>query len=443
MNRTLLVLLALILIASVPSVAADAPDEIVMHYFWGEGCPFCEMQKPYNQRLLDDHPYLTIESYEVYRSAENQRIFQEMAAEHGVQARGVPMTFIEGYHWSGFTERHYREMNDTITRLAQNLTVERPDTDSIITLPFIGDVDLADSSLFVTTIAIAFIDGFNPCSLWLLTFLLGILLLTKSRRKMIIIGGTFLLVTATAYGAFIAGLFSVFQYTAMIAPIRYIVGTIALIFAAVNIKDFFWYKKGISFTISDEHKPGLFKKMRGIMRPGQSTGSMIAATAFLALGVTLIELPCTAGFPVLWSSLVALQDPGFVGFLSLLAVYILIYLGIEIVILVSAIVTLNKLVFTEHHGRVLKLFGGMIMLFLAIGFVFAYEFMNTINGMLTLMGGAILASLLVYIAHRSLAKPALAHEERKASEPQTKDDATEADSSGTDETEEDTKRREK
>ena len=386
-----------------PSALADGTEEtITMHFFWGDGCAHCAAQKPYNDQLLADHPYLVIESYETYYSQENQRKFQEIAAEYGIQARGVPTTFIEGYHWSGFAgERMYLEMNDTITLLAQNLTTDEPSrTDSTLTLPLIGEINLAESSLLLTTIIIAFIDGFNPCSLWLLTFLLGILLLTKSRRTMIIVGGTFLLVTATAYGAFIAGLFSVFQYTSMIAPIRYIVGTIAFVFAAVNIKDFFAYKKGISFTISDDHKPGLFKKMRGIMRPGQSTASMVAATALLALGVTLIELPCTAGFPVLWSSLVALQNPGLVGFIGLLAVYILIYLSIEIIILVSAIVTLNKLVFTEMHGRVLKLFGGMIMLFLAIGFVFAYEFMNTITGMLILIGGAIFASLLVYAAYR-------------------------------------------
>jgi thiol-disulfide isomerase/thioredoxin len=418
----ILMLVAALFTSALPIVIADGSgeDTITMRFFWGDGCPHCEAQKPYNERLLADHPYLVIESYEVYSSAENQRIFRETAAAYGVAARGVPATFIEGDYWRGFDgERTYAAMDEAIIQLAseklgidpENTNNTGPQTDpnnatksdSIVTVPFIGDIDLTESSLLVSTIVISFIDGFNPCSLWLLTFLLGILILTKSRKKMIIVGGVFLLVTAIAYGAFIAGLFSVFTYTPFMGWIRWIVGLIALTFGVVNIKDFFWYKKGISFTISDEHKPGLFKKVRGIMHPGQSTFQMVVATAILALGVTLIELPCTAGFPVIWSSLVALEGPLIIEFLALLVIYLLIYLSIEIIILVSAIVSLNKLVFTQTHGRILKLFGGMIMLFLAVGFIAFYEYMNTANGMLAFIGAAALASVIVYYAHKLFA----------------------------------------
>lgn len=398
--RIFLTILILASFATQPAYAQEHPEEeIVMRFFWGDGCPHCEAQKPYNELLAEQHPYLTIEDYEVYYSPENQRLFQEVAASYGVEARGVPATFIEEAHWSGFGgERTYLEMNETITRLAQNLTTENT-SNTIIEIPLIGQVDLSGSSLVFTTILISFIDGFNPCSLWLLTFLLGILILTKSRKKMIIIGGTFLIVTVVAYGAFIAGLFSIFQYTSMIAPIRYIVAAIALVFATVNIKDFFWYKKGISFTISDEHKPGLFKKVRNIMRPDQNLTTMVLATAVLALGVTLIELPCTAGFPVLWSSLVALESPGPVAFLGLLALYLVIYALDEIIVLAAGIITLEKLNFTEMHGRTLKLYGGVIMLFLAIGFVVSYEFLNSITGMIALIGAAFVTSAAIALIH--------------------------------------------
>jgi cytochrome c biogenesis protein CcdA len=244
------------------------------------------------------------------------------------------------------------------------------------------------------------VDGFNPCSLWLISFLLGIVIYTRSRKKTLLVGLTFLVVTTAAYGLFMAGLLNVFSYIAYLNWIQIGVALIALIFALVNIKDYFWYKKGVSFTISDKYKPKIFKNVRNIMKGERSTWGMVVGTAGLALGVVLVELPCTAGFPVVWTNLLAQYQVTTPTFLLLLLLYLGIYMLDEMIVVGGAALTLKAGNFEEKHGRMLKLVGGVIMLSLAIVMLVDPEIMNRIETSLLIFGGSIAASFLIMLVHR-------------------------------------------
>jgi cytochrome c biogenesis protein CcdA/glutaredoxin len=269
-----------------------------------------------------------------------------------------------------------------------------------LTLPFFGEVDAAAMSLPALTGLIAFVDGFNPCSLWVLTFLLGIVLYSGSRRKVLLVGSLFLLVTASAYGLFIVGMFGTLRYLAYLSWITFLVAGLALAFALVNIKDYFWFQQGVSLTISDRHKPKIFERTRNLMHPGRSLPALLVGTVVLALGITLVELPCTAGFPMVWSGIVAQQNLSLAYFATLLALYLTVYLLIELVIFGSVVVTMKRSRFEERHGRILKLVGGMIMLALAVTLVVAPETMHSLAGTLLIFGGAVAASLVILWLHR-------------------------------------------
>jgi cytochrome c biogenesis protein CcdA len=279
------------------------------------------------------------------------------------------------------------------------LRLDRADATSV-SLPFFGDVDAASMSLPALTGLIAFVDGFNPCSLWVLTFLLGIVIYSRSRKKILLIGATFLLVTAMAYGLFIIGMFGTLHYLAYLSWITFVVAGMALIFALVNIKDYFWFKQGVSFTISDRHKPTFFERTRNLMHPGRSVPALMLGTVVLALGITLVELPCTAGFPMVWTGIITSQGVAPAYFAALLVFYLLVYLSIELVIFGSVVVSMKRSRFEEKHGRILKLIGGMIMLALAVTLVAAPETMHSLGGTLAVFGGAIGASMLVLVLHR-------------------------------------------
>jgi cytochrome c biogenesis protein CcdA len=254
--------------------------------------------------------------------------------------------------------------------------------------------------LFLSTALIAFVDGFNPCSLWVLSMLLAITLHTGSRKKVLVIGLVFLTVTAAIYALFIAGLFTVLKIVSFVGWIQVVVALVALFFGIVNIKDYFFYKEGVSFTISDDKKPGIYQRIRKVMDAGDSWWGLIGGTIVLAAGVSLVEFSCTAGFPVLWTNLISAQQATAITFVLLLLLYMIIYQLDELGIFLVAVFTLKSSRIEEKHGRILKLIGGVLMLTLAIVMLVKPELMSDIEKSLIVFGIAFAITLLILLIHR-------------------------------------------
>lgn len=435
-------LLAGLLPASFAPARAEAQvaaqKRAVIYFFWGDGCPHCAAAKPFLQSLSEQYPGVEVRAYEVWYKEDNRTLFSKMAAAYGFEPQAVPTIFLGEQHWVGYAEPIAREIETAVkacleagcrnagagiiepeeatTAAAPAAVAAAPDAAAdpptsnattpdarqaaVIELPVIGVISLEHQSLLLSTALIAFVDGFNPCSLWVLTMLLAITLHTGSRRKVLIIGLVFVTVTAAIYALFIAGLFTVFTFVAITDWVRLLVALIALFFAAINIKDYFWYKEGVSLTIADEAKPGLFQRMRRLVDASQSFGGLVAATVALAAGVSLVEFSCTAGFPMLWTNLLASQQVGAVTFLALLAVYMLIYQLDELGVFAASVVTLRASRLEEKHGRILKLIGGMLMLTLAVVMLIDPSLMNTLGNSLLIFGAAIGAAVVVLVVHR-------------------------------------------
>jgi hypothetical protein len=413
-----------------PSISLSTEEEVVnVYFFWGDGCPYCELQKDFNQELIDRYSQVVIKSYEVWYDHDNRAIFFEMATRAGFEPQAVPTTFIGNRHWTGFSEAIKREMEAAVVACLQSpcpdpgLGVpgsgeeprepveatptppvdESPEEETnIISIPLVGDINLDAQSLVFSTAIIAFVDGFNPCSLWVLSILLALVIHSGSRRRILMVGGTFLLVTATVYGLFIAGLFKVFTYVSFLGWIQIAVALLAMGFALINIKDYFWYKEGVSFTISDKQKPKIYRDIRSILSGDKSTFALIGATVAMALGIALVELPCTAGFPVLWSNLLSAQGVETSTFTMLLGLYMLIYLLDELFIFIVAVATLKASKLEEKHGRVLKLVGGSVMMALAIVLIVDPDLMNNFGSSLMVFSAAFGTALLVLLLHRKI-----------------------------------------
>jgi cytochrome c biogenesis protein CcdA/glutaredoxin len=397
--------------------AASGVFPVPVYFFWGEGCPHCATQKRFHTDLQREFPNLVLHEFEVYNSAENQTLMRAMAAAYGRDARGVPMTFIGDEAWVGFAEITARQIRDSVVRYSTYAAPDpidrvaegfrpilRPpaaETEAaFLAVPFVGRVDVAHQSLWLATALIALVDGFNPCSLWVLAILLAVVINTRSRTRVLLVGLTFLTVTTLVYGLFIAGLFSIFSFVGFIGWIRALVAGIALAFALVNIKDYFAWQQGVSFTIADAQKPGIYQRIRRIMSAEGSLPVTLAATAGMALGVTLVELPCTAGLPMLWTNLLAGAGTSATAFAWLLLLYMLIYLLDELLVFGVVVTTMRVSRVQEQHGRVLKLVGGSVMLALALVMLFAPTLLEGLTGTLLLFGGAVALAVVVMLVHR-------------------------------------------
>ena len=270
-------------------------------------------------------------------------------------------------------------------------------------MPFLGTVDVAAQSALAATAMIAFIDGFNPCSLWVLVVLLGMVLNAGATRgRIALIGGTFLLVTGLIYGAFIAGVFTVIGFIEHLGALRIGVASIALFVGAVNVKDHLAYKKGLSFTIPDRFKPRIYRSGRSIRDTDRSLAAVLGTTIAMAAGISLVELPCTAGFPVIWSGILRTQGVQGAEFGALLALYLLIYILDELVLFGAVLVTLKIGRFEERHGRLLKLVGGTVMIALGIVLLAAPQLMSDLTAATLVIVGAVVAAVVFDRVHRKI-----------------------------------------
>jgi thiol-disulfide isomerase/thioredoxin len=414
-----------------------------IYFFWGEGCPHCAAAKPFLEDLAERYEPVELRAFEIYYDEGNQALFNALAAELNFEPRYVPTIIIGDQYWEGYNDQYEAQLEAKVQSCLHNgcpdsgigiipgleaapaapaepaqepalpaAAVPEPAADpamdetletvqpDIITLPLIGAIDLSRQSLLVSTLLISFVDGFNPCSIWVLTMLLAITLHSGSRKKIIIVGIVFITVTAFVYALFIAGLFTVFSVMSFAGWIHAVIALVALFFALINIKDYFWYQEGLSFTIDDQKKPGLYKRIRKVMDAGNSTWGLIAATVVLAAGVSLVEFACTAGFPVLWTNLLASQGVTAGTFVLLLLVYMLIYQLDELGIFFVAVFTLRSSKMEEKHGRILKLIGGMLMLTLAVVMLVDPSIMNSLSTSLIVFAIAFAAIIVVLLLHR-------------------------------------------
>ncbi len=429
---TILTILAIVLLTftSPRPVTAQEGNPVVIYMFWGEGCPHCAAAKPYFEDLANKHPEIELRFYEIYNSAENQEKFVKMAEAFGFEAYGVPTIFIGDRYWEGYAETLQPEIEGVINACIENgckdagagvifpaetqppnpTAIPNPDNpgnpgeseNRVIKVPLFGEIDLNNQPLFIATALIAFVDGVNPCSIWVLTMLIALTLHTGSRKRVALIGIIFISITALVYALFIAGLFTFLTFISFVTWIQVVVALVALVFALVNIKDYFWYKEGVSFTISDEKKPGLFKRMRKVLEASNSLWGVISATVVLAAGVSLVEFSCTAGFPVLWTNMVSSQGVETGEFVLLLLLYMVIYQIDELVIFFAAVFTLKASRLEEKHGRILKLIGGTLMLTLAGVMIFNPNLLNDLNSALVIFAVAFGLTALILLVHRKI-----------------------------------------
>ncbi len=412
--------LAGVLTVPPPAAADTAAPAVTLTLFWGDGCAKCEAERGFLADLQRQYGDLRVEQFEVWQNTGNRRLFEQAAARHGVEASAVPMTIVQERVWIGFTD----PIRDDIRRTVESATRGDPvprglygqagegtcTTDEVclsqpgasVDVPLVGRVDLGDRSLVVSTLIIGFVDGINPCSLWVISILLAMVIRTGSRRRVLAIGSAFLLVTAAMYAVFMAGIYSALSVIGYLGAIQIVVGVVAGAFGLLAIKDYFWFRRGVSTSIPERSKPGLYRRMRDVAGSHPLLPAL-GATTLLAVGVSLLETPCTAGFPVLWTGLLASHDVGLAGSAVLFLVYMVPFLLDEIVVFGVAVATMRATKLQERHGRLLKLVAGTVMLALAGTMVFVPDVMEDVLGASIVFAGAIALAAAVHATTRRLA----------------------------------------
>jgi thiol-disulfide isomerase/thioredoxin len=387
----LLALLALLLGATVASAdpkpeadefwygaAADGTPTVRLYYFFSPTCPHCQAAAPFIEELQARWPWLEVQKYSVKDDRDNARFYYETALSLGTKALSVPgfvfcRQVLIGYDTAETTgaeiaaalesclEQRKQAGGPAASGAPAPGSAAPAPASTKVNLPFVGMVDAEAFSLPVLTLVLAGMDAFNPCAFFVLLFLLSLLVHAKSRTRMAIVGGTFVLFSGLVYFVFMAAWLNVFLIAGELRVITVVAGLLALTVAALNIKDYFWFKEGPSLSIPESAKPGLFKRMRGIVATG-NLGPMLASTVLLAIVANSYELLCTAGFPMVYTRVLTLAELETWQYYAWLAAYNVIYVIPLLAIVIVFVKTMGARKLSEREGRILKLISGFMML---------------------------------------------------------------------------------
>lgn len=244
-----------------------------------------------------------------------------------------------------------------------------PDASSVdsdaIEVPLFGSLRAGELGLPAFTIAIGLIDGFNPCAMWVLLILLSVLVNLQDRRKIVLVAGTFVAVSGLAYFAFMAAWLNVFALIGLARPAQIGLALAAIIIGAIDIKDFFALRRGVTLSIPEAAKPRIYAKIQRIM---VSRSLLLALTGALGLAVlvNIVELLCTAGLPALYTEILTLRGlPTWQNYMYL-GLYIAAYMLDDTVMVGLAVMTMAKTKLQERGGRWLKLLCGAVILTLGL-----------------------------------------------------------------------------
>ena len=398
---------AVAVLVTLPAAAQQVTDDTVrLVLFHGEGCPHCAAEREFLTDLQQREPRLQVQEYEVWYDEANRALLAEQAQRLGFEPVGVPVTIIGDRYWVGFSDAIAAQIEDEVAAGLAGADAgsggDQPASDAVLVdVPLVGMVELTSASLLVSTLVVGFVDGVNPCSLWALSVLLAIVLHSGSRRRVLAVGTTFLAVTAGMYALYMLGMYSAQAYVGDLGWVRVAVAVVAVVFGVLHLKDFTALHRGVSLSIPDARKPGLYARMRAVSASDTSLPAALAGTTLLAIGVSLLETPCTAGLPLLWTSLLAARDVPAGEAAALFAVYLLVFLVDELLVLTAAVVSMRALKLQERHGRLLKLVSGVLMLTLAVTMLLAPQALTSVVGTLVVFGAAGAVVTVVWAVDRS------------------------------------------
>ena len=341
-------------------------DKINIYLFRGEGCPHCADEEEWLKTIKEEYKgKVNIYDYEVWYSKDNSKLLDEVKEELNSKSTGIPFTIIGDEYFTGFSEVTKSKMENTIKDyIGEDVNKNN------MKLPILGEVNAKEVSLPLVAIILGFIDGFNPCAMWILLFLINMLFREENKKKAWVLGFTFLLVSGLVYFLSMLGINLVLS----IVAIKWIKILLAIFILVAGILNFRKYlktrKEEAGCTVVDSKKrKKISSKMKDIMSEKSFVLSLLGIIV-LAASVNLIELACSLGFPVIFSEILALNSVSGVARILYLLLYIFFYMIDDILVFTISMVTLSATGITNKYNKLCTLVSAIIMILMGILLLF-------------------------------------------------------------------------
>lgn len=367
--------------------------EATLHFFWASGCPHCATEKVFLQKLSDNYPQLSVKDYEVTSNRQNLALLQKIGSELNADVSGVPFTVIgqkyfAGYYDDATTGKAIEEAvdcavkngcDDLVKELipGEETTQPSPDQESkgvpeTLKVPILGELPIQNLSLPLLTFLIALLDGFNPCAMWTLLFLISLLLGIKDRKRMWLLGITFIVTSAFVYFLFLSAWLNLFLFLGFVVWVRVLIGLVALFSGGYYLYDYWKNKNGGCRVMGSSKRQRVFEKMRSITQKRQ-LALALGGIILLAFAVNMVELICSAGLPAIYTKILSLSNLPVWQYYLYLVFYILVFLADDLFIFFTAMITLQAVGIQSKYSRLSHLVGGVLMAIIGLLLLFKPE----------------------------------------------------------------------
>ncbi len=359
-----------------------------VYFFHSESCPHCKDEMEFLIALSKDEAYMDVDFYEfeITQNEANLNLLKQVGEVIDQDTSGVPFTVIGSHVIVGYMndETTGVEIQNAIDDILENgdpnivgliiageeVNLSAVDDEGIevdqnipesITVPIFGEIKTANVSLPVLSILLGFIDGFNPCAMWVLVFLISLMIGMENKRRMWILGITFIAASAAVYYVFMAAWLNVLMFIGLLFAVRLVIGLVAIGGGAYSIHDYYTNKDAECKVGDLDKKQKTMQKMREVVRKPSFLAALIGIIV-LAAAVNMVELICSAGIPAVFTQILNMSDISTIGRYLYMLLYILLYMIDDIVVFVIAMLTLQISGVTAKYTRATRLIGGVLML---------------------------------------------------------------------------------
>lgn len=372
-----LVILGIVLMLTSQGTS-PAGEGFAVHFFYVTGCSHCDEQEPFNEKLAEQYPSIEIIEHDA-ATPEGNALLQEKLEELGADQPDFPITIFGNQVFGGWEseETTGREIEEALQRCLDGEcpppTDEEP-SDGIV-LPIIGELIPAEYSLPALAVILGLVDGFNPCALWVLIYLISLVATLKDKRRIWLIVGSFVLASGVIYFLLMTAWLNVFLLIGYVRPVTIVIGLVALGGGIWQVREFIKARGEIVCEVTSEESRG--KTMARMQRIVSSpiTFATILGIIALAFAVNAIEFVCSAAIPAVFTHVLALSDLSTVRYYSYILLYVFFFMLDNLVIFGSAAIVMTSSL-GVRYAKYARPVGATILIVLGALLLFAPDWLH-------------------------------------------------------------------
>jgi hypothetical protein len=356
-----------IVIAFTSQGTSSTGEGFEVHFFHLPGCSSCEEQEPFNEKLANTYPAISIIEHDATTPA-GHSLLLEMLENLGIEdVPNTPITIFGNQVFSGW------ESEETTGRaieeaLQQCLAGECPppageEPGDGIVLPIIGEFIPGDYSLPALAVILGLVDGFNPCAMWVLVYLISLIATLRDRKRIWLIVGSFVLASGVLYFLFMTAWLNVFLLIGYVRPVTIVIGLVALGGGILQIREVIETKGAIVCKVTDEEsRKKTMTRIQEIVSSPITLGTIVGIIA-LAFTVNSVEFACSFGIPAVFTRVLSLASLTTFQYYGYILLYVFIFMLDDLIIFGTAAFALTSSL-GDRYAKYTRPVGGTILIIL-------------------------------------------------------------------------------